>query len=234
MNRDSDFTVTSSTPNKDVYGPVSAKLPWVLRERPKKKNPLSPEDSAAKSIRITSFTQNSFETSDESLRSLSIDEVSSPTEPNSSLQDHSPPNSERSSTPSTITPLTYKGTEDARMTIDAEIIKDTVVTMNTGSDGDDEKSPTFERVMQIPRKSVGSGSSKVLSKKDTPKAPESCASGGDSTLRGIFRNKKEGKAKDLVSDSAKGKAAEQDEESDNLVTLKVSSSYFLIFLLLLI
>lgn len=207
--RDHDFTNTLPTPSRDVSGPISAKLPWILRERPNKKNRTSPERPATNPIRAPSFTQDSLEACDESLRSLSIDEVPSTTELNPPLHDHSPPSSERSSTPSTITPLTYK------MTADAGMMRD------TGSDGDDEKSPTFGRIMQIPRKSVGSGCSKALSKKDTTQTPDCGASGGDGSLRGFFR-KKEWKAKDFISDSAKGKAAEQDEGNDDIVTLKVS------------
>lgn len=177
-----------------------------MKERPRKKNPSSPKSPVTNPIRVASSTQGSPGPSDES---LSTAELPSTVEPSLPLDENSPPNSERSSSPSTITPHKYR------------------MTINTGSDGDDEKSPTVARMMQIPRKSVGSGSSKTLFKKDTPQTPESGASGGDGTLRGLFR-KKEGKAKDFISDSAKGKAAEQDERDEDVVTLKVSRPKFMV------
>lgn len=95
------------------------------------------------------------------------------------------------------------------------------MAINTGSDGDDEKSPTLARVLQIPRKSFGSSSSRNASKKDSPQTPDSAATGGDGALRGLFR-KKEGKVRDLESESVKGKAVEQDEVDEDFVALQVS------------
>lgn len=111
-------------------------------------------------------------------------------------------------------------TVDAGLTRDIEMTRTTGMTINTGSDGDDEKSPTFDRTMQIPRKHVGSGSSKALSKMDTPQAPEGGPNGGDSTLRGFFR-KKDGKAKEVISKLAKGKTTEQEKGEADFATLKV-------------
>jgi hypothetical protein len=117
--------------------------------------------------------------------------------------DDSPLDTERASTPIANTPLTAK------------------MAIHAGSDGDDEKSPTVARVMQIPRKSVGSGISRNIVNKDTSQAQESVFGGGDGTFKALFR-KKDGKVKDSGSGSAKGKAAEQDEGQENAVALKVS------------
>lgn len=215
MTKNSAFTNTSPKSRKDDYGPVAGTLPWVLKERPIKKPLPSPDIPAINPIHVASFTQDSLEPNHESLLSLSIDELSSIPKPNPPLEDHSPSNSRRSSSPSTITPRTYK------MTVDAATMRNTGLTTNAGSDGDDEKSPTVGRIVEIPRKSAGSDSSKAGPKKDTTQTPESGAGGGDGILWGFFR-KKEGKAKDYMSGPAKGKPAEQDEGKKDILTEKVS------------
>lgn len=101
--------------------------------------------------------------------------------------------------------------------------KATEMTINTETDGDDEKSPNLGLTKQSSRKIVGSGSSKVTSKKDPLQTHESGFSGGDGYLRSFFR-KRDGKAKDLMSKLAKGKTVEQDDghvDFFNLFNMKV-------------
>ncbi len=171
-----------------------------LRTSTVDKDPSSPRSHIN---RVISFAENSPGPSNKSPISMSAAE--SPTKTGLCLpsNDDSPPDIERASTHSTITPLTAK------------------MAIHAGSDGDDEKSPTVARVMQIPRKSVGSGISKTVVTKDTSQAQESVFGGGDVTFKALFR-KKDGKVKDSGSGSAKGKAAEQDEGQENAVALKVS------------
>lgn len=230
----------SGPSTEPVRSMLAGELPWTLKPSTlKKKSSSSPKSPVTDSHRTISSTQCSPEPSNQSLPSMEAAELSlgtgpslplhenSPPEPelhdnnppkselhhnsppNSQFCDSSPPDSERASTPSTITPLTPR------------------MAINTESDGDDEKSPTFTRALQIPRKSVGSGSSRKVSKKDTSQTPDSAASGGDGALRGLFR-KKEGKARESTSDSVKGKAVEQDEADEDFVALKVSQPQFII------
>lgn len=223
MSRDHNFPMsypTSAFLSKEVYETSRAKLPWVLRKRPSNTHLASTESPTANPIRVASSPQELLEHGDGHTRFLSIDEPPSISEPNSPLQDQSPSNSERSSTPTTITPLTFKMAEDAAMTKDIELTRATGMKINAGIDGDDEKSPTFGRSIQISRKVFGSGNSKEPSKKDTLQTHERCSGGGDSTLRSFFR-KKDGKAKDLISRLAKSKTAEQDDADIDSANLKV-------------
>lgn len=226
MSRDQNFTIIPLIApflQVEVFEYGRATLPWILGKQSKNIHVSPPESPATNSIRATSPIHELVEASDEYTRSLSTDEFSSITEPNSPLQGHSPPNSERSSTTSTITPLTYKLTVDVPIMQDIGMTKALGMTMNTEIDGDDEKSPTFGRTKQISRKVIGSGNSKLPSKKDPLQIQESGSFGGDGYLRSFFR-KKDGKAKDTITKSAKGKTADQDDRDVdclNLYSLKV-------------
>lgn len=180
-----------------------------LRTSTAERDPSSPTSSSNREITFSEYPPRLSNKSQVSMSAFGLPKDIGPSIP----QDYgSPLNSGRASTPSTIgrasTPSTITPMK-SRM------------TANAGSDGDDEQSPTVARLMQIPRKSVGSGSSKTPINKDSLQAQEGSSSGGDGTLRGLFR-KKDGKGKEPARNSAKGKAAEQDEAGKELVASKVS------------
>ena len=217
------FARPTREPDSD---PVAAELPWTLKPSTFKKKPkmdqssfddlvthpssskspatdlsalkseVAPTSPVTNVNQVTSIEQPSAEPNDVSLQLLSVTEVPSSTESTLPLPEGSPPGS-GASTPSTITPLTSG------------------VAITTGSDGDDEKSPTTTttRAMQLPRK------------KNPPSTPEGIASSGHGNSH-VRLKKKEGKAKESVSDSAKGEEAEQVEEDKDVVALKVSGAPF--------